>query len=178
MADFQRATVESLHQQIGIVTQENFLFTGTVMENLKFGRPAATDDEVMESAQALGTDAIIRKLPEGYQTQVAERGGNFSAGERQLITFTRAMVARPRILILDEATSAVDPQTEEVIQHALERLFEQRTCFVIAHRLSTVRTAHKILVLDGGAIVEAGTHAELLALGGRYAGLHKEFVGG
>ena len=176
--DLKDATVESLHQQIGIVTQENFLFTGTVMDNLKYGRPAATDDEVMESARVLGTDTMIRGLKEGYQTVVAERGGNFSAGERQLITITRAMVAQPRILILDEATSAVDPHTEEILQHALEKLFEKRTCFVIAHRLSTVRTAHQILVLDQGELVEAGTHASLLKQAGRYARLHGEFVGG
>lgn len=176
--DLQDATVDSLHEQIGIVTQENFLFTGTVMENLKFGRVQATDEQVIEAAQKLGTDAIIRRLPQGYQTKVAERGGNFSAGERQLITFTRAMVAEPKILILDEATSAVDPQTEEVIQHALEKLFAQRTCFVIAHRLSTVRTAHRILVLDHGEIVESGTHQELIARGGPYSRLYAEFVGG
>lgn len=174
--DLQNATVESLHEQIGIVTQENFLFTGTVMENLKFGKPAAADEEVESAAKALGTHEIIRRFADGYQTKVSERGGNFSAGERQLLTFTRAMVARPRILILDEATSAVDAQTERVIQHALERLFEQRTCFVVAHRLSTVQHAHQILVLDHGEIVERGTHGELLAKGGEYARLHAEFV--
>lgn len=174
--DLQNATVESLHEQIGIVTQENFLFTGTVMENLKFGKPAAGDEEVESAARALGTHEIIQRFADGYQTKVSERGGNFSAGERQLLTFTRAMVARPRILILDEATSAVDAQTERVIQHALEKLFEQRTCFVVAHRLSTVQHAHQILVLDHGEIVERGTHGELLAKGGEYARLHAEFV--
>jgi ATP-binding cassette subfamily B multidrug efflux pump len=174
--DLQAATVESLHEQIGIVTQDNFLFTGTVMENLKFGRPSATDEEVVQAAQTLGTHELILRLEKGYETKVAERGGNFSAGERQLLCFTRAMVAQPRILILDEATSAVDPQTETVIQHALARLFARRTCFVVAHRLSTVRHAHSILVLQQGQIVEQGTHAQLLARGGHYATLYAEFV--
>jgi ABC-type multidrug transport system fused ATPase/permease subunit len=174
--DLLEATIESLHQQIGIVTQESFLFTGTVMENLKFGRPGATDDEVLLAAQTLGTHDIIQRLPEAYQTRMGERGSNLSAGERQLLTFTRAMVAQPRILILDEATSAVDAQTERLIQHALERLFARRTCFVVAHRLSTVRHAHRILVLGQGRIVERGTHAELLTHGGQYAKLHAEFV--
>ena len=174
--DLQTATIESLHQQIGIVTQENFLFTGTVMETLKFARPGATDGEVIESAKLLGTHAIIERFSDGYQTKVSERGGNFSAGERQLLSFTRAMVAGPRILILDEATSAVDAQTEAVIQHALEELFARRTCFVVAHRLSTVRHAHRILVLSHGEIVESGTHAELLLRAGPYAKLHEEFV--
>jgi len=174
--DLQTATIESLHEQIGIVTQENFLFTGTVMENLKFGRPTATEEEVMQAAQKLGTAEIIERFAEGYQTKVGERGGNFSAGERQLLTFTRAMVAQPRILILDEATSAVDQQTEALIQHALEELLAGRTCFVVAHRLSTVRHAHRILVLQHGEIIERGTHDELIKLGAHYAKMHAEFV--
>ena len=156
--ELRQATIESLHEQIGIVTQENFLFTGTIMENLKFGRPSAPDEEVIQAAKTLGTHETILRQEKGYETPVAERGSNFSAGERQLICFTRALVARPRILILDEATSAVDSQTESVIQHALERLLERRTSFVIAHRLSTVRHAHRILVLEEGQIVEQGTH--------------------
>jgi len=174
--DIQTATVESLHKQIGIVTQDNFLFTGTVMENIKFGRSDAAEDEVLEASRTLGAHEIILRFEKGYETQVAERGSNFSAGERQLICFVRAMVARPRILILDEATSAVDPHTEAVIQHALEKLFERRTSFVIAHRLSTVRHAHRILVMQNGEIVERGTHDELLARGGHYAKLYEEFV--
>ncbi len=169
-------TIESLRSQIGIVTQENFLFTGTVMENLKFGRNAATDDDIIEAAKTLGTHEIILRLQDGYSTKVGERGSNLSAGERQLITFTRGMAANPRILILDEATSAVDPHTELLIQNALERLFEKRTSFVIAHRLSTVRHAHQILVLAHGQIVEHGSHAELLAQGGIYEKLYGEFI--
>ena len=176
--DLADATIESLHEQIGIVTQDNFLFTGTILENLKFGRVDATDDDVMGAAKTLGTHEIIQRLKDGYQTKVSERGANFSAGERQLICFTRAMVARPRILILDEATSAVDPQTEAVIQHALEKLFERRTSFVIAHRLSTVRHAHQILVLGHGEILERGPHDQLIAANGAYARLYAEFVKG
>ncbi|MBI1177216.1 ATP-binding cassette domain-containing protein [bacterium] len=170
------ATLESLHRQIAIVTQDNFLFTGSIMDNLKFGRPDATDDEVIAAAQTLGTHDVILRLQDGYQTKVAERGANFSAGERQLICFTRAMVAQPHILILDEATSAVDAPTEALIQYALEKLFERRTCFIVAHRLSTVRHAHRILVLRHGEIIEQGTHSDLLNLGGAYARLYEEFV--
>ena len=174
--DLQSATIESLHRQIGIVTQDNFLFTGTVMETIKFGRADATDEEVVEAAKTLGAHDIITRFEKGYEMAVAERGANFSAGERQLICFVRAMVARPRILILDEATSAVDPHTETLIQHALEKLFERRTSFVIAHRLSTVRHAHQILVLQRGEIVEHGTHDELLRGGSHYAKLYEEFA--
>ncbi len=174
--DVREATIESLHRQIGIVTQDNFLFTGTVMDNIRFGRPAARDEELIEAAKTIGAHAAIVRLESGYQTKVAERGANFSAGERQLICFVRAMAARPRILILDEATSAVDSHTERLLQHALERLLERRTSFVIAHRLSTVRFASRILVLHGGEIVEQGTHDELLGRGGHYATLYEEFV--
>jgi ABC-type multidrug transport system fused ATPase/permease subunit len=174
--DLQAATIESLHRQIGIVTQDNFLFTGTVIENIKFGRSNATDAEVIEASRTLGAHDIISRFAKGYETPVAERGANFSAGERQLICLVRAMVARPRILILDEATSAVDPHTETLIQHALEKLFERRTSFVIAHRLSTVRHAHQILVLQHGEIIERGRHDELIARGSHYARLYEEFV--
>jgi len=175
--DLLTHTLASWHRQLGIVTQENFLFSGTVMENLKFGRPDATDAEVHTAAQQLGTHDIIAGLADGYATKVGDRGGTLSAGERQLITLTRALVADPALLILDEATSAVDPRTEAIIQRALERLFVGRTCFVVAHRLSTVRRADRILVLDHGRLVESGTHADLLARGGKYTDLHTAFVG-
>ncbi len=174
--DIAQATVESLHRQLGIVTQENFLFTGTILENLRFGRPEATEEEIHAAARAVGTDELIRQMKDGYATRVAERGGNFSAGTRQLICITRALVAQPRILILDEATSAVDSKSEALIQSALDILLEGRTTFVIAHRLSTVRKASLILVLQHGKIVERGTHETLTAAGGVYAGLHAEFA--
>jgi ATP-binding cassette subfamily B protein len=174
--DIAQATVESLHRQLGIVTQENFLFTGTILDNLRFGRPEAAEAEVQAAARAVGTDELIRQMKDGYATRVAERGGNFSAGTRQLLCITRALVARPRILILDEATSAVDSKSEALIQSALDILLEGRTTFVIAHRLSTVRKASLILVLQHGRIVERGTHESLTMAGGVYAGLHAEFA--
>jgi ATP-binding cassette subfamily B multidrug efflux pump len=173
--DVSRTTIESLHRQLGIVTQENFLFTGSILDNLRFGRPEASDEEVRAAAKAVGTDDIISQMKDGYATKVGERGGNLSAGERQLLCITRALVARPRILILDEATSAVDAKSEAMIQAALDILLEGRTTFVIAHRLSTIRKASLILVLHEGRIVERGTHDSLLTAGGVYAGLHEEF---
>jgi putative ABC transport system ATP-binding protein/ATP-binding cassette subfamily B protein len=174
--DLRETTLASLHSQIAMVTQDNFLFTGSVLDNLKFGRPEATDAEVKEAARKLGADALIGRMPNGYDTKVGERGANLSAGERQMVCFTRAMVADPRILILDEATSAVDPRTEALLQHALKELFAHRTTFVIAHRLSTIRDAGRIVVLKQGRIAEQGTHDSLVSAGGLYARLHAEFV--
>lgn len=167
---------ESLHHQMGIVLQQNFLFSGTVVENIRVGRPDATDDEVVEAARRLDCLNVLNKLPDGLTTQVGERGGNLSLGQRQLVCFTRAMLADPRILILDEATSSVDTMTEVRIQRALAMLLEDRTSFVVAHRLSTIRHADLVLVLDQGHIVERGTHSHLLAKDGVYANLYRQFI--
>ena len=141
--------------------QEPFLFSGTVRDNICYGRDGATDEEMMEAARAVGADDFIRRLSEGYDTVLQERGSNLSVGQRQLVSFARAVLADPRILVLDEATANVDTQTELLIQRALERLLQGRTSLVIAHRLSTIRDADRVVVLDGGKIVEMGTHDEL-----------------
>jgi ABC-type multidrug transport system fused ATPase/permease subunit len=158
------------------VLQENFLFAGTVMENIRYGRPHATDDEVVACARSIGSHRAVEALPHGYQTPVGERGESLSAGQRQLICFTRAMLADPRILILDEATSSVDTEAELQVQDALRRLTERRTCFIVAHRLSTVRRADRVLVIEAGRITESGTHADLLAARGRYAQMYMDFI--
>ena len=168
---------DSLHRQMGIVSQQNFLFTGTVMDNIRVGRPTATDDEVVGVVRNLDFLDVIGSLPSGFATQVGERGTSLSLGQRQLVCFARAMLAEPRILILDEATSSVDSMTEARIQKALAKLLCGRTSFVVAHRLSTIRHADVVLVLDHGRLVERGTHTELLETGGVYAGLHRQFVG-
>ena len=174
--DLRSITQQSLHNQTGLILQENFLFDGTVMENLKYARPEAADEEVFHICRQLGTHDIFSNLAHGYDTQVGERGENLSAGQRQLVSISRAMAADPRIVMLDEATSSVDTQTELAIQYALEKLMERRTCFIVAHRLSTVRQAHQILVMEKGEIKERGTHESLIVHGGLYAALHKQFM--
>ena len=167
---------DSLHRQMGIVSQQNFLFTGTVMENIRFARPTATDEEVIDAVRKLDFLDVIGSLSAGFATPVGERGTNLSVGQRQLVCFARAMLADPRILILDEATSSVDAMTEARIQRALAKLLEGRTSFVVAHRLSTIRHADLVLVLEHGKIVEQGTHRQLLAANGAYAELYRQFV--
>jgi len=167
---------DSLHHQMGVVSQQNFLFTGTVMDNIRVGRPAASDEEVIAAVRQLDFLDIIGSLSAGFSTQVGERGASLSLGQRQLVCFARAMLADPRILILDEATSSVDAVTEARIQRALVRLLEGRTSFVVAHRLSTIRHADLVLVLVHGRIVERGTHAQLLSQGGVYEKLYRQFV--
>ncbi len=175
--DIRTVTQASLRRQMGLVLQEPFLFNGTVRENIAFGRLEATQQDVEAAARAVGLHEFIAALPQSYETPVHEGGLRLSVGQRQLVSFARALLADPRILILDEATSSVDTQTEQIIQRALERLLHGRTAFVIAHRLSTIVNADRILVIHDGRIVEEGTHAELLALGGRYAALYRETVG-
>ena len=171
--DTSEVTLASLRRQIGFVQQDTFLFSGTVADNIRFGRLDATDAEVEEAAKAVSVHDFILALPDGYKTKLGERGTGLSQGQRQLIAFARTVLADARILILDEATSNIDTYTEGLIQNALKRLLQGRTSFIIAHRLSTVRYADLVLVVDKGQIVERGTHDELLALGGRYAELYQ-----
>ena len=170
--DLRRVTMASLRSQLGIVLQDTFLFGGSIADNIRYGRLDATDEEVIAAATAVGAHQFIMNMTEGYQSDVGEDGVNLSVGQRQLISFARALLADPRILILDEATSSIDTTTEKLIQTALDRLMEGRTSFVIAHRLSTIVNADKIVVMDQGRIVEMGTHQELLAQKGRYYNLY------
>jgi ABC-type multidrug transport system fused ATPase/permease subunit len=158
------------------VPQEGFLFAGTVAENLAFGRPEAGREEIETAARAVGADEFIEQLEDGYDTQLGERGSRLSLGQRQLVAFARALLADPRILILDEATSSVDIGTERKIERALRRLLLGRTAFIIAHRLSTIRDADLIVVLEHGQVVEQGTHDELLALRGLYLSLYGDWA--
>ncbi len=170
--DLRRFRKDDLRRQLGIVLQDSFLFGGSVMENIRYGRLEASDDEVVEAARAANADAFIRHLPRGYHSTLAERGANLSQGQRQLLTVARALLADPAILVLDEATSSVDTRTERHIQEALGRLMTGRTSLVIAHRLSTIRDAEMILVIDGGLIVERGRHADLMERRGFYHRLY------
>jgi ABC-type multidrug transport system fused ATPase/permease subunit len=174
--DLRSVTAHSLRSQMGMVPQEGFLFSGTVRQNVSFGRPAASEAEIRDAARAVGADDFIMALEHGYDTQVGERGVQLSAGQRQLLAFARALVADPRILVLDEATANVDVHTESLIELGLRRLVAGRTAIVIAHRLSTIRNAARILVLEHGEIVEQGTHDELLEAGGRYWQLYRDWA--
>jgi ATP-binding cassette subfamily B protein len=173
--DIRGITSDSLHRQMGIVTQSNFLFTGTVMENIRIGRPGATDSEVIEAARRLDILDLIEEMADGFATRVGEQGAGISVGQKQLICFTRAMLADPRILILDEATSSIDAMTEARLQRALATLLKGRTSFVVAHRLSTIRHADQVLVLAGGRVIERGTHLQLLVKPGVYSELYRQF---
>jgi ABC-type multidrug transport system fused ATPase/permease subunit len=175
--DVRAVTHESLHRQMGLVPQDPFLFSGTIANNISFGQPGATEDEIVAAATLANADSFIRNLPDGYQTRILEGGVNLSVGQRQLFCIARALLVDPRILILDEATSSVDTMTEALIQDALQRLLAGRTAIVIAHRLSTVRNASRIYVIDEGRIVEQGNHASLLEEGGLYHDLYeRQFI--
>lgn len=171
--DLRDVTLSSLRNQISIVLQDTFIFSGTISENIRFGRPDASDNDVIEAAKAVGAHQFINKLPNGYETQVEERGNILSVGERQLLSFARALLANPRILILDEATASIDTETEVKIQQALLTLLKGRTAIIIAHRLSTIREADKIFVLEHGRIIEQGNHQVLMDLEGEYYHLVK-----
>jgi ABC-type multidrug transport system fused ATPase/permease subunit len=175
-SDLRDVTQRSLRRQLGVVPQEGYLFSGSVHDNIAFGRPQATDVEIAAAARAVGAHEFVMRLPEGYESDVGERGSRLSAGQRQLVALARALIADPRILILDEATSSVDVQSEAAIERGLHRLLAGRTAIVIAHRLSTVMSADRIAVLDKGRIVETGTHEELIDAGGTYSHLYRAWA--
>ncbi|MCF7761564.1 MAG: ATP-binding cassette domain-containing protein, partial [Cephaloticoccus sp.] len=174
--EIRQVTSLSLHRQMGMVQQQNFLYSGTVMENIRLSKPEASEDEIRAAARRLDCLDILEALPQGLLTEVGERGSALSIGQRQLVCFTRAMLADPRIVILDEATSSIDALTEARLQKALLELLRGRTSFIVAHRLSTIRHADQVLLLDQGRIIERGRHEALLAQGGPYAELYHQFV--
>lgn len=174
--DLRRYAQDDLRTNVVMVTQENFLFSGTVADNIRFGRPEATDAEIRAAAVAVGADEFIAALPDGYETDVAKRGGRLSAGQRQLVAFARAFLADPAVLILDEATSSLDIPSERLVQRALRTVLAGRTALIIAHRLSTVEIADRVIVLEHGRVIEDGPPASLIGSGGRYAALHRAWI--
>jgi len=170
--DIRDVTIESLRRQIGIVTQETFLFSASLRDNIAYGKPEATDEEIIEAAKAAHIHDFIMSLPDGYDTLIGERGVGLSGGQKQRVAIARALLMDARILLLDESTSSVDVETEMQIQQAFSKLLKDRTAFIIAQRLSTVRDADRVIVLDNGRIVEEGTHEELLQLGGIYTAIY------
>ncbi|NHJ22070.1 MAG: ABC transporter ATP-binding protein [Candidatus Lokiarchaeota archaeon] len=173
--DIRSMTLESLRKNLGTVQQDVFLFSGTIEENIRYGRQDASEEDLWRAIKIVHLEELIEYLPEGLQTQIGERGKGLSAGQQQLVSFARAILTDPQILILDEATSSVDAYTEAIIQEALERLLSNRTAIIIAHRLSTIVNADRIIVMDNGRIVEEGTHDFLLNQGGKYAKLYKQY---
>ena len=170
--DVRQIRKDALRRSLGIVLQDTHLFSGTIADNIRFGKLDATDEEVIRAAKIAGAHSFIRRLPNGYDTQISADGSSLSQGQRQLLAIARAAVADPPVLILDEATSNIDTRTERLIERGMDQLMEGRTVFVIAHRLSTVRNADAILVLEHGRIIERGDHASLLALRGEYYQLY------
>jgi ABC-type multidrug transport system fused ATPase/permease subunit len=170
--DLRRLSDEDLRRAVVMVTQESFLFSGSVADNIGFGRPGASRAEIEHAARAIGADEFIQRLPEGYDTDVRKRGGRLSAGQRQLVSFARAFLADPAVLILDEATSSLDVPSERLVQRALGTILADRTAIIIAHRLSTVEIADRVLVMDAGRLIEDGSPYDLLAGSGRFADLH------
>jgi ATP-binding cassette, subfamily B, bacterial len=166
----------TLRRAVVTVTQENFLFTGTVADNIRFGRPDATPDQIEEAARAIGAHEFIAALPDGYQTQVGKRGGRMSAGQRQLVAFARVFLADPALVILDEATSSLDVPSERLVQRALRTVLTGRTALIIAHRLSTVEIAERVLVMDAGRVVEDGPPDRLITEAGQFANLHRAWL--
>ena len=171
--DIRKVTLNSLREQMGVMLQDTFIYSGTILDNIRYGNLNATEDEIVNAAKAVRAHEFIMNLKDGYNTQVNERGSRLSVGQRQLISFARALLADPKILILDEATSSIDTQTEKALQEGLNKLLNGRTSFVIAHRLSTIKNADRIMVINDGKIAEIGTHDELVKKRGEYYELYR-----